>query len=47
MSKAVITFVPPIVGAFLGLLGMIGLVMSQTATPDKNPATQAPLVYGE
>jgi hypothetical protein len=47
MHKAISTFLPPIIGAFLALLVMIGLVMSQTATPDKNPASQAPLVYGE
>lgn len=47
MNKTVAMILPPVVGAFLGLLAMIGLVMSQTSSPDKNPATQAALVYGQ
>jgi hypothetical protein len=37
----------PIIGAILAFLAMFGLIASQTAGPDKNPAEQAALVYGE
>lgn len=47
MNKLVILLAPPLVGGFVGMLAMIGLVATQTSTPDKNPASQAPLVYGQ
>jgi hypothetical protein len=47
MNKLVILLVPPVVGGIFGMLGMFGLVASQTSAPDKNPASQAALVYGE
>ncbi len=37
----------PIIGAILAFLAMFGLVSSQTAAPDKNPAAQSAIVYGE
>ncbi|GAB3258723.1 hypothetical protein GCM10027425_20370 [Alteromonas gracilis] len=40
-------FGPVLVGFLLAFVAMFGLVMSQTAAPDKNPATQSALVYGE
>ena len=39
--------VTPVIGAVLAFLAMFGLVQSQTAGPDQNPAEQAALVYGE
>lgn len=39
--------ISPVVGAGLAFLAMFGLVASMTATPDKNPASQSALVYGE
>jgi hypothetical protein len=39
--------IAPIIGGILAFLAMFGLVASQTAGPDKNPAEQAALVYGE
>ncbi|MEP6814785.1 MAG: hypothetical protein ABI873_04450 [Marmoricola sp.] len=41
------TLAAPIIGAVLGALVMFGLVASQTAAPDKNPANQASLTYGQ
>ncbi|PKH41367.1 hypothetical protein SAMN05192575_11413 [Nocardioides alpinus] len=38
---------PALVGALLAALGLFGLVYSQTQTPDKNPASQQILVYGD
>ncbi|MEI2712845.1 MAG: hypothetical protein V9G04_05995 [Nocardioides sp.] len=37
----------PVIGAGLAFLAMFGLVSSQTAPPDKNPAAERPLVYGD
>ena len=39
--------VTPVIGAVLAFLVTFGLVQSQTAGPDQNPAEQAALVYGE
>ena len=39
--------VAPVIGAVLAFLAIFGLVQSQTAGPDQNPAEQAALVYGE
>jgi hypothetical protein len=39
--------IAPLIGAVLAFLAMFGLVQSQTAAPDQNPAEQAALVYGE
>jgi phosphate/sulfate permease len=39
--------VTPLIGAVLAFLVMFGLVQSQSAGPDQNPAEQAALVYGE
>jgi hypothetical protein len=39
--------VTPLIGAALAFLVMFGLVQSQSAGPDQNPAEQAALVYGE
>ena len=39
--------VTPLIGAGLAFLVMFGLVQSQSAGPDQNPAEQAALVYGE
>lgn len=47
MSNLASYLVTPIIGAVLALLVMFGLVQSQTAGPDKNPAEQAALVYGQ
>lgn len=37
----------PLIGAGLGGLVMGGLVWSQTQAPDKNPASQPILTYGD
>lgn len=37
----------PIIGALLAFLLMFGLVWSQTQTPEKNPASQLILTYGD
>jgi hypothetical protein len=37
----------PVIGAILAFLVIFGLVQSMSADPDKNPAEQAALVYGE
>ena len=47
MNNITSLVVTPIIGAILAFLAMFGLVQSQTAGPDKNPAEQAALVYGE
>jgi hypothetical protein len=47
MSGLTSLILAPIIGAILAFLAMFGLVASQTAGPDKNPAEQAALVYGE
>ena len=39
--------VPALIGALLAFLAIFGLVQSQTAGPDQNPAEQQALVYGE
>jgi len=38
---------PPLIGGVFGLVAMFGLVSSQTAGPDQNPAQQAPITYGQ
>ena len=38
--------VPPVVGACLATLVMVGLVWSQTHTPSTNPASEPVLTYG-
>jgi hypothetical protein len=38
---------PALIGVLVAFLAMFGLVQSQTAGPDQNPAEQAALVYGE
>jgi len=39
--------VTPVIGAVVAFIAVFGLVQSQTAGPDQNPAEQAALVYGE
>lgn len=34
-------------GALLATVTLFAVVSSQTATPDKNPAAQAAIVYGQ
>jgi hypothetical protein len=38
---------PAFVGGLLAFLLMFGLVWSQTQTPEKNPASQPILTYGD
>lgn len=37
----------PVIGAVLGVTVMFGVVAVKTATPDKNPANQSSLTYGQ
>jgi len=38
--------VPPVVGACLATVVMVGLVWSQNHTPSVNPASESALTYG-
>lgn len=38
---------PAIAGAVLAAFALLGLVSSQTAAPDANPADQEIIVYGD
>ncbi|CAM3493316.1 hypothetical protein [Nocardioides zeicaulis] len=40
-------FLPILIGCILAAIGLFGLVYSQTTAPDKNPASQQILVYGD
>lgn len=39
--------IPLIAGGITATASMVGLVYSQTAAPDKNPASSEVLVYGD
>ncbi len=38
---------PAVTGIILALVSLFGLVSSQTAAPDKNPASSEIIVYGD
>ena len=38
---------PAVTGIILALVSLFGLVSSQTAAPDKNPASSKIIVYGD
>ena len=38
---------PAVAGVVLATVALFGLVSSQTAAPDKNPASQEIIVYGD
>ncbi|UFN44856.1 hypothetical protein [Nocardioides okcheonensis] len=40
-------FLPILIGCILAAIGLFSLVYSQTTAPDKNPASQQILVYGD
>jgi hypothetical protein len=47
MTGLLRTLAAPIIGALLAIIVMFGLVALKTAAPDKNPANQSALTYGQ
>lgn len=39
--------VPPVVGGIVAAMVMVGVVQSQTQTPEANPANQSAITYGK